>query len=295
MSALHCVKYLGLAVLLFYQSVGLPAAEPNNLNNLSSDLTLPAVTHEKPQPGKRVWQKNPGFEQTEIAHALYLPPDWKPGKTYPVIMEYPGNGGFSNSLGDRSRGRVQDCKLGFGLSGGKGMIWVSLPFVNPQTGKHAIYWWGDPDATADYCKQTVARICKEFGGDSENVILTGFSRGAIACNYIGLRDDEIAALWKAMLPHSHFDGVRKWNYPDSDAASAHKRLARLGTRPQFITHELSTRATEQFLKDSKTKGQFTFMALPYPNHSDAWVLKAIPERTRAREWLKNIVKTNSSD
>lgn len=268
----------------------LSAADPVNINSLPNDLQVPAVVQSNPQAGKRVWQQNPGYEKTEIAHALYLPPDWKPGKTYPVIVEYPGNGGYLNALNDRSQGRVQDCKLGYGLSGGRNMIWISLPFVNPKTGKHAIKWWGDPDTTADYCKQTVGRICQDFGGDPQNVILTGFSRGAIACNYIGLRDNEIASLWKAMLPHSHYDGVRKWNYPDSDVASAHKRLARLEKRPQFITHEKSTRTTEDYLKESNSKGQFTFLAIPYPNHSDEWVLKNLPERTQVRKWLAEILK-----
>ncbi|WP_417376613.1 hypothetical protein [Gimesia maris] len=278
-------------LLLMLGTVGrLRAAESVNIHSIPNDLQVPKVTQEKPQAGKRIWQQNPGFEQTEIAHALYLPADWVPGKKYPVIMEYPGNGGYSNALNDVSQGRVQDCKLGFGLSAGKGMIWVSLPFVDPRTGKHAIKWWGDPDATADYCRQTVERICREFGGDPEYVFLTGFSRGAIACNYIGLRDDKIAALWKGMLPHSHYDGVRKWNYLDSDAASARQRLARLGSRAQFITQEMSTQATEVYLKDSDTHGQFTFMAIPYPNHSDEWVLKDIPERARARQWLADCLK-----
>lgn len=295
MSVIQFANTIGLMFLLLCHSVNLQAAEPVNLNSLPSDLKVPAVTHDKPQAGKRVWQTNPGFEQTEIAHALYLPADWKPGKTYPVIIEYPGNGGFKNALGDRSQGRVQDCKLGYGLSGGKGMIWVSLPFVDPKMGKHALQWWGDPNATADYCKQTVARICREYGGDPQNVILTGFSRGAIACNYIGLRDEEIAVLWKAMLPHSHYDGVRNWNYPDSDAASARKRLGRLGTRPQFISQERSTQQTEDYLTAFQSPGRFTFMALPYPNHSDEWVLKDIPERTQVREWLTETLNTNSTD
>ncbi|WP_417385568.1 hypothetical protein [Gimesia sp.] len=276
--------------LMLDTASSLRAAEPVNIHSIPNDLQVPKVTQEKPQAGKRVWQQNPGFEQTEIAHALYLPADWVPGKKYPIIMEYPGNGGYSNALNDVSQGRVQDCKLGFGLSAGKGMIWVSLPFVDPRTGKHAIKWWGDPDATADYCRQTVERICSEFGGDPENVFLTGFSRGAIACNYIGLRDDKIAALWKGMLPHSHYDGVRKWNYSDSDVASAQKRLARLGGRAQFITQEMSTQATEDYLKDTDSPGQFTFMAIPYPNHSNEWVLKDIPARARARQWLANRLK-----
>lgn len=282
-------------LILICSTLSVAAAESVNLNSLPSDLSVPEVTRGTPAPGQRVWQTNQGFEKTEIAHALYLPPDWQPGKRYPVIMEYPGNGGYRNALNDVSRGRVQDCKLGYGLSGGVGMIWVSLPFVDPQTGKHAVKWWGDPDATADYCKQTVARICSEYGGDADNVILTGFSRGAIACNYIGLRDAEIAKLWKAMLPHSHYDGVRKWNYPDSDAASARQRLVRLGTRPQFISHEKSTQQTEAYLKESGISGQFTFMALPYPNHSDEWVLKDIPQRRQARQWLRNIVQPTATD
>lgn len=279
-----------LTLFFVYSTTILPAAEPVNLNSLPNDLQVPAVIKGKPQAGKRVWLQNPGYETTEIAHALYLPTNWMPGQKYPVIVEYPGNGGYSNALNDQSRGRVQDCKLGYGLSGGKDMIWVSLPFVDPKTGKHAIKWWGNPDATADYCKQTVARICKDFGGDPQNVILTGFSRGAIACNYIGLRDDEIAVLWKAMLPHSHYDGVRKWNYSDSDVASAHKRLARLGKRPQLISHEKSTQETENYLKKSKSKGQFTFLTIPYPNHSDEWVLKDLPERAQARRWLSEVLK-----
>ena len=44
-------------------------------------------------------------------------------------------------------------------------------------------------------------------------------RGAIGCNYLGLYDDEIAELWKAMIPYSHYDGVRLWGYPKSDMAS----------------------------------------------------------------------------
>ena len=282
-------------LILICSTLSVAAAETVNLNSLPSDLSVPEVTRGTPAPGQRVWQTNQGFEKTEIAHALYLPTDWQPGKRYPVIMEYPGNGGYRNALNDVSRGRVQDCKLGYGLCSGVGMIWVSLPFVDPKTGKHAVKWWGDPDATADYCKQTVARICSEYGGDADNVILTGFSRGAIACNYIGLRDAEIAKLWKAMLPHSHYDGVRKWNYPDSDAMSARQRLARLGTRPQFISHEMSTQQTEAYLKGSGISGQFTFMALPYPNHSDEWVLKDIPQRCQAREWLQNIVQPTETD
>jgi len=145
---------------------------------------------------------------------------------------------------------------------------------------------GRSGRTADYCKKTVARVCKEYGDDPDRVILAGFSRGAIACNYIGLRDDAIAKLWRGFVVHSHYDGVRQWPYPESDAASARARLKRLGDRPQFLSHEQSTDDTRKFLGPEKN---FTFVPIPYPNHTDRWVLKDIPERKRARQWLANAI------
>src|SRR5688572_87359 len=196
--------------------------ETPNLHSIRSDLTVPERSNDQPAAGKRVRQQNPGYEGWELFHTVYLPTDWKPlpsrSEKYPVIVEYPGNGGYKNALGDVCTGRPEDCKIGYGLSGGKGFIWVCLPFVNPAEKRHALNWWGDADATAAYCVQTVKRVCEEYGGDPSAVVLTGFSRGAIACNYIGLRNDQIAKLWCAMLPHSHYDGVRKWPHADSDAA-----------------------------------------------------------------------------
>lgn len=266
------------------------ASDRNNLNNVPSDLTVPAVRSGDPQPGARVWQKNPGYEDGEVAHAMYLPTDWKQGGRYPVIFEYPGNGNYQNALGDRSDGGVEDCRMGFGLSGGEGMIWVSLPFVDPKSRSHARIWWGDPDETARYCRQTVARVCSEYGGDPRRLILTGFSRGAIACNYIGLRDDETARLWRAFVIHSHYDGVRRWPHPDSDSESAQHRLRRLGNRPQFISHEESTQATETYLKTACPQCSFTFLSLPYPNHSSSWMLKDLPARATVRKWLAGVLK-----
>ncbi len=277
-----------VAPLLLQQAATLPVEKLINLNNVESDLTVPAVTDEKPAAGKRVRQVNSGYESWKLYHVLYLPPEWKVGGKYPVIVEFPGNGGYHNEYGDTSTGRVEDCKLGYGISGGRGFIWVCLPFVDVKRKMHAIQWWGDPDATKDYCRQVVSRVCKEFGGDPDAIILTGFSRGAIACNYIGLRDDETARLWRAMVIHSHYDGVRKWGYPDDDPAAARQRLQRFKGRPQFVTQEMSVEDVRAFLKDSQVK--VTLLSLPYPNHSDVWVLKDIPERARLRKWLSEVLK-----
>ena len=282
---------IALAAVHFVSSAhGMFAAEPNNLNDLPFDLQVPAIESGKPAAGKRVWQKLAGYAEWNVAHALYLPTDWTPTGTFPVIFEYPGNGNYQNKLGDRSTGLVEDCKLGYGISGGAGMIWVGLPFVDPQSQTHPSRWWGDPDATATSCRETVARICDEFGGDPQRLVLAGFSRGAIACNYIGLRDEETAKLWRAFICHSHYDGVRKWDYPDSDAESARTRLWRLGKRPQFISHEMSVDAVRQYLERTGVDGRFTFAALPYANHNADWALKDTALRQQVRQWLAEVLR-----
>lgn len=268
--------------------VAQPERQAVNLHEVKSDLVVPEVSDGKPAPGKRVRQVNPGYEAWEVYHILYLPPDWNSERRYPVIVEYPGNGGYTNIYGDVSSGRVEDCKLGYGITGGRGFIWVSLPFVDTKSRRHAIKWWGDPDATAAYCRETVARVCKDYAGDSGSVILTGFSRGAIACSYIGLRDDETAKLWRAMIPHSRYDGVRRWGYPGDDPESARQRLLRFEGKPQFITQENSVDDIRAFLKGAGIDGA-TLLPLPYPNHTDIWVLKDVPERKQLREWLTNIL------
>ena len=197
-----------------------------NVHSLASDLVIPALSDGKPGAGKRVREILDGYQDWDLGHVVYLPTDWEPKGHYPVIVEYPGNGGYRNKLGDESTGRVEDCKLGYGISSGQDFIWVCLPFVDPLTRSHSLKWWGDADATAAYCRQAVRHVCQTYGGDSSSVVLTGFSRGAIACGYIGLRDDETARLWRAMVIHSHYDGVRKWGYPDDDAESARRRWAR---------------------------------------------------------------------
>lgn len=273
-----------LAVLLGMQ---LQADEPNNINDLKSDLSVPAVTEEKGIAGKRFLMTLPEYQGGSLAHVVYLPSDWKPGNKYPVIVEYPGNGGYENAYGDRSTGRVEDCKLGYGISGGTGFIWVCLPFVDLTTKSHSLLWWGDPDATAAYCRAAVAQVCNEYGGDPESLVLTGFSRGALACGYIGLRDDQTAKLWRAIIAHSHFDGVRLWDYAESDQESARRRLLRYGARPLYVTQERSVDAIQTYLRG--TDSQATVRVLPYPNHTDEWVLKDVKERQELRLWLSRVL------
>ena len=205
------------------------------------------------------------------------------GVKYPVIVEYAGNK-WKTSLGT-----VEGSNLGYGISGGKRVIWVCMPFVDAKNRKNATTWWGDVDATVEYCKKTVVRICEEYGGDASAVFIAGFSRGSIACNFIGLHDEEIASLWRGFICHSHYDGVIEWEYAGSDRKAAAERLKRLGNRPQFISHEDDVSATKNYLRDIHPGGDFTFLAMSFKTHTDAWVLEDIPERKAVRQWFSSVL------
>ena len=253
------------------------------------DLQTPAVSDGMPAAGKRVKQVHPDYSGSDVYHLLYLPTDWKSDQSYPVIVEYAGNKYRT------SPGTVEGSNLGYGISGGKGVIWVCMPYVNKTEMRNQETWWGDVDATVDYCNDIVASICDDYGGDANNVFIAGFSRGAIACNFIGLHDDQIASLWRGFFCHSHYDGVKQWPYPGSDRAAAAERLSRLGDRPQFISHETSVDATRSYLADVMPRGNFTFQSLQGWDHTDTWVLYDVPERKKLRDWFRAQLSAASAE
>jgi len=275
---------------LFFLLVGLCFGDLLSADDhrVENDLITPEMTTQDAAAGRRVRQVAPEYSGTEVYHALYLPVDWKPGGKYPVIVEYTGN----EFAACGSTGEVKDANLGYGVSGGKGFIWVSMPYVAKDKQQNTRKWWGDRQATIDYCKVNLPRICKQFGGDPECVFICGFSRGAIGASYIGLADDEIAALWKGVFTHDHFDGDRNWGYPASDRASALTRLARLNGRPV-----LACGGANDFLQDHRGLAAFTFLRPPIAEifeipdgkvihpHTDLWMHRDSKYRQQVRQWF----------
>ncbi|MCP5518426.1 MAG: hypothetical protein H7A45_14330 [Verrucomicrobiales bacterium] len=259
-----------------------------DLRSVPADLVVPPIQDGPPAPGVRVRGFLPDYEGTEVGHVLYLPTDWKPGTHYPVLVEYAGNGGYANQYGDVCTGLPEDSKLGYGISAGRGFLWLCLPYVEHGSRRICTRWWGDVDATLDYCRRAIELVCADYGGDPDALILSGFSRGAIACGYLGLHDDETARLWRAFIACSHYDGVTPWPYEGSDAASAIERGRRLNGRPSFVCHEGSVEGARKFLLRSGIDAPFTFQAVPFRNHSDAWVLRDTPARRALREWLAGV-------
>lgn len=282
------MKSLSLAAVLLGGVAGTLAQVPDWRMN-PADLTVPEVVRAEPSPGRRVIRTAAGWTGPEVHHVLHLPEDWRPGERHPVIIEYPGNGPYADARGDTCDGSVESCILGYGISGGRGVVWAALPFIERTEGglRNASKWWGDVPETKRYCLAAVREICARFGGDPERVFIAGFSRGAIACNFIGLHDDEIARLWRGFICHSHYDGSRRWP-GDGGEPAVLERLRRLNGRPQWISQEVTTEAAENWLRGTGVKGDWTFVAMPFPNHSAAWVLRDMPERRRLREWFAGV-------
>lgn len=275
-----------LRSLVLLCAVSLSAAELPDIRTVPADLEVPALSDGAPAAGKRVKQG---------LHVLYLPTDWKPKAKMPVLVELAGNGGYINKFGDVSTGRPEGSNLGYGLSGGRGFIWLCVPYLNAQGDDVAIKWWGDaptydPQPTLKYLREAVKTVCRDHGGDAAKIVLCGFSRGAIACNYLGLHDDETAGLWCGFFAYSHYDGVKKWPYPNSDRESALARLHRLGNRPQFICGEgANAQQTEAYLRPLLPAADLTFASTGFRNHNDAWTLRPSEAREKAREWLRRVI------
>ncbi len=122
---------LRLGLIFVAISSTLYAAEPS-LHEIEPDLVLPAAVNGEPGAGKRVRATTSGWEKSSVYHTVYLPDGWTPESRLPVIVEYPGNGGFQQGL-DRSQGTVEGCALGYGISSGAA-IWICLPFIDEQDG-----------------------------------------------------------------------------------------------------------------------------------------------------------------
>lgn len=244
-------------------------------------VLVPELENGPPAPGKRVRHRLPGDESSGIYGVLHLPSDWQHGKKYPVIVEYPGNLFFNSAC--YSTGLPDQCTIGNGITKSKGAICLGLPFLDRATDKIAENGWGNADDTADYALRMVREVCEKFGGDSENVVLTGFSRGAIACGYIGLRHDRIAALWKGFHACQHYDGDG-WN--GATLPDALERAARFRGKAVFQTD--NPREKFQPVMDAmKTNVTWAESGLGF--HSSAMFLDERPSTRQLREWFWRLV------
>ena len=268
-------------------------------------IAPPPVTTGAPGPGKRVLVTPPEYAGTDVHHTLYLPSNWQPNGHYPVIIEFAPNvyGSFA--------GTVEDTQLGFYQSAGVDFIWVTMPSINYLASpmSDAIAWWGNGspvDAAgqalcAQYVKTNLVRTMENYGGDPSSVFITGFSRGAIATGYIGLSSDDVADIWLAFLPHSHYDGGSFTPDPGN------VRTSRIKGRASFITYGQSDSGAANSIIGLNNLTALGFPVEAYElvglDHTDEWITDAstpiassnsnvanVPDvRARLRTWLHNVL------
>ena len=290
-----------LAVILCVQhsaAAQTPTDFPD-IRSVSEDLRTPAVQDQPPAAGRRVFLRSTGDQPTSARPSaiLMLPENWSEDTVWPIFVELPGNGGYRDPRGDECSGKPEDCNLGYGLTAGRDWIWLCLPFLNDDGTKMAQTWWGDPPeynsaSTLQFWKSQLDHVVSNYSGDQRRIVLAGFSRGAIAVNALGLRDPELSGRWTAFFPCSHYDGVRRWPFPDSDSTSARKRLQQLNGRPQLISGEGNqVEETRKYLTASSgAASNLEFLPTGYRNHSDRWVLRPSTAREAARKWLQAVRK-----
>jgi hypothetical protein len=149
-----------------------------------------------------------------------------------------------------------------------------MPFLTSDLGSRTTIstsWWGCPEATPrgdckaaynatptiDYAVRTVELMIERYGGDPKRVMVTGWSRGAIACGAIGLANDRIAKLWRVFMPYAHQDGdagasttvdTGNWNTKQL----VREQYARLDSRPVLNIAEcnVATEIERAWLKDN---------------------------------------------
>jgi hypothetical protein len=243
-------------------------------------LDVPVVEDHAPAAGKRVRYRLAPDADNGIYGVLNLPEDWSPGKSFPVIVEFPGNQFYGPAC--YSSGFPDQCVIGYGMSKGRGAICLGMPFIDRSAGKIIEDGWGNTNDTADYVLQMVEEVCTKFGGDRKNVVLTGFSRGAIACGYIGLRNDRVAALWKGFHACQHYDGVH-WNSANEGFL---ERAARFRGKAVFQTDNSQEKyqPVMDVMKTTVTWAQSGLHA-----HATAMFLDDRPSTLQLREWFRNLV------
>jgi len=232
-------------------------------------VLVPDIERSAPAAGKRVYQKLPGWENTPIEHVLTLPKEWKPGAKFPIIVEYTGNVFYHKWC--HSTGLTDQGNMAYGLSRGETFILLNLPFISTDGRQEEPNGWGSIEKTEDYCLQALKFVHENYGGDTNLAFYTGFSRGELAMNYLALRDDRIAPLWRgfvgadpAMPCAKKWRGDPGWN---KCAAGWDERGARLRGRP--------------FINQHPNYG---------PVHVDVEYLEDSPSTVKARAWLRALLE-----
>jgi lysophospholipase L1-like esterase len=249
------------------------------------DDIKPLMITGNPTPGQLVKQYGEETVSQNIYHALYLPKNYTPGKLYPVIVEYPCNEWYGLT------GKVEDANMGYYLSGGQDYIWVIMPVIDSASLNNLNTGWGSNSNTIKYLKTNLRKVLETYGGDPSKVILTGFSRGAVNCNFMGTNNDDVADIWLGFLPFAHMDGGL---IPDHTDTNGMTRVGRTYGRSTFVAYgEKDDAGSKNSLVGYNNLMNWGYptekCAIPDMTHTDLWVKFDNPSRQKARKWLQDTI------
>ncbi len=250
---------------------------PLERHDFPGRLVVPTASEGLPGPGKRVYMTIAG---SPVRYVLYLPKDWDPDRSFPIIAEYSGNiFYFKNTY---STGKADEGNIGYGMSKGEGMIWVNLPFLSADRTREQLDGFGNLDATADFARNVIREVVEKYSGDSGAVFLAGFSRGGAACGYIGLRNNDIADVWLGFHSVGGGDGA---GWFGSEMTGALERGARMKGRSSFITDGAPWQDVLGRLKQP-----FRYMDSQIGAHVDTMFLDNRPSTLAMRKWLAEVLR-----
>ena len=236
------------------------------------------VTEGLPGPGKRVYMT---LEGSPVRYVLYLPKDWSPDGSFPIIAEYSGNiFYFKNTY---STGKADEGNIGYGMSKGSGAIWVNLPFLSPDRTHEQLDGFGNLDATAEYARKVIREVVEKYSGDSGAVFLTGFSRGGAACGFIGLRNNETRGCLAGLSRGQR----RRWRGLVRLRDAGSDRAGRTDERPVVIHHG---RCAVAGCPGASSKQPFTYMDSGIGAHVDTMFLDNRPSTLAVRKWMADVLK-----
>jgi hypothetical protein len=222
----------------------------------------------------------PEYEGKGVYHGVYLPPDWTPGRRYPVIVESPCNA-YQTFTGE-----VEDTRLGYYVSGCRHYVWIVLPYIQGEA--NLDYGWGELAANLAYWQTNVRRTLEQVGGDPGSVIVAGFSRGAIGAGWIGLQEPEIADAWLGFFMHSHADVVSNLT-PDGGAGSSGRMMRVAGRASLLSWGAAGDGGSVNSVKGVELLTGFgypvTQLAVPGVGHTDAWIFDDAASVATAQDWL----------
>ncbi len=260
---------LGEHGLALVHGISVTGTAPAETRDHFKRVIVPDIERGEPLAGKRVYQKLRGWENTTIEHVLTLPKEWKPGAKYPIIVEYTGNVFYHKWC--HSTGFTDQGNMANGLSRGETFILLNLPFIATDGRQEEPNGWGSIEKTEDYCLEALKFVSAHYGADMTQVFYTGFSRGELAMNYLALRDDRIAPIWRGFIgADPSMPSVKKWQGTpgwNHCAEGWDERGARLHGRPFFSQHP--------------SYG---------PVHVDVEYLEDSPSTVAAHAWLRGIIE-----